>query len=760
MRTWLMVVGGLSVWAAVANGQEQGFPPQTCAHSKMAAAKAYAGLSTRDGVPAPRLDRSADTDVQHYWLDLDVNPSTVWISGSNTMTVRSCVDDLTTFIFRLQSNFTMSAVLVGSTPVAWTRLDVANVQVSLDRPYNADEVFTLYVAYSGHPQQNQGLGSITFRDRYDAPEVFTLSEPWLSYTWWPGKDALTDKTTADLWFTVPNTMVVGSNGLLQGVDTIPPNKLRYRWLSTYPAADYLYSIAATNYHEFNDTWTYGEHSMPLQFFIYPEHDTPANRQDWLLVRTALTTYSDLFGLYPFINEKYGMAEFGWGGGMEHQTLTSIIGSFGWESGYVHELSHQWWGDDVTCATWHDIWLNEGFAVYSEALWYEHKPGSSGEPALHQTMAQRRPSFVFDTVYCYDISSVARVFDYNMTYLKAGWVMHMLRHVVGDTNFYAILAAYRAAYEGSSATTEDLRAVCEAVTGRDLAWFFAQWIYDQGAPAYETAWRQFVLDGQRYVELYISQIQSNSPPVFTMPVDVQVTQSGTPTIYAVWNDATSEHLLFPVAGGSISSLSFDPKPWILRTSRTTIAWVEGPPKIVTMNPAPNATAPAAGVLSFEVVFHKPVVAAASNFSLVGVRSGPVSVTYAYNATRNAVTLTPAGALATDTYTLTVADTIVDVASGQALDGDLVKPDGPNPLPSGDGIPGDPAVAQFFLTRAGDLNCDAVVDFDDINPFVLALSDPASYANEVPGCPLANADANGDGSVNFDDISPFVDLLGAQ
>ncbi len=740
--------------AVHAQAQAPADPPHLCARAK-SAAPVPPGAA---GVPAPCRERAGDTDVLHYSLDIDLNPATTYITGSNTMTVRSQADNLTTFVFRLDDAFTLSDVRVNGTSVTWTHLDEANVQVTLDQPYNVNQEFALYVAYDGYPVEGQGMGAIDFRYRNGAPEVYTLSEPWFAFTWWPAKDDLTDKTTADLWFTVPNTMVVGSNGTLQGVDTVSPGKLRYRWQSTYPAADYLYSIAATNFNQFTDTWTYGSYSMPLQFFIYPEDDSPGNRNSWLIVSPALTVYSDLFGLYPFVNEKYGMAEFGWGGGMEHQTLTSIGPYFGWESGYVHEASHQWWGDNVTCATWHDIWLNEGFATYSEALWYENKPGSSGEPALHSAMNSRRPSNVNDTVYCYDISNVNRIFSYNFTYLKAGWVLHMLRHVLGDATFYQVLAAYRAAYQDGAATTEDFRAVCEAVSGRDLYWFFWQWVYDMGAPAYQYGWRQVVLDNQRYLELYLLQVQYSGPPVFTMPIDVKVTQQSGATTYVVWNDASTEHLLIPVTGGSVSSIQLDPKPWILWTNRTTTSFVEGPPKIVTMTPAPDAVLPASNVTSFEAVFHKAVTVDGAYLSLIGQRGGPIPFTYVYNATRKAVTITPGAPLATDTYTLTLTDGIVETIYNIPLDGELVKPDGPNLLPTGDGLPGGNTEARFLLTSPGDLDCDGDVDFDDIEPFVLALSDAAAYEAAYPGCPLPNADADGDGDVDFDDINPFVALLG--
>ncbi len=727
-----------------------------CAAGKIAALeRSRAALA---GIPAPRAEDFADTDVLHHELDLELIPASTWLEGHATLTIRSQVEGLTSFVFRLRDVYTLDDVLVSGAAVTWTRLDSANVEVLLDRPYYTDEVFDLYIAYSGHPQSGGMGGGIVLWWRAGVPELFTFAEPWYSYLWRPVKEDLTDKYTVDLWFTVPDSMVVGSNGVLQGVDPVPPNKTQYRWRTDYPIADYLVSLAATNYHRFTDTWTYDGQSLPLEFYIYPEDDTPAHRAEWLVVAPALTVYSDLFGVYPFMDEKYGMAEWGAGAAMEHQTLTSIGSFFGGygERVYVHELAHQWWGDMVTCATWHDIWLNEGFATYCEALWFENMPGSPGEPWLHLYMDYVRPWNGAGTVYCFDISNPGRIFDGDLSYRKGGWVLHMLRHVLGDTDFYASLAAYRDAFQGSAATTDEFRAVCESVAGRDLAWFFNEWVYDGGAPFYQSGWRQFAADGQRYVELYIYQGQSIGPPVFTMPVDIQVDQGGNSTTYVVWNDAVFEHLLIPVADAEVTGVVFDPKPWIL-SSFSPGDFVEGPPKILTMDPDPNATRPAAGVASFEIVLHEPVVAQASDFTLVGVRGGPVATTYAYDPDRFAVALTPLAPLATDTYTLTIADTITEPTYGQQLDGELVKPDSPNPLPSGDGVGGGAAVAQFFLTHAGDLNCDGSIDPADIDPFVTALSDPAAYANDFPGCPLANADASGDGRVDFDDIGPFVDLL---
>jgi len=702
-----------------------------------------------------RDELAADTDVLHYNLDIEIDPNTEWLGGSNTMTVRSVVNGLSHFRFRLHNVFTITAMTVNGTAVSWVQLDTATVEVTLDRAYEAGEIFDLYVAYEGYPIEGMGFVSVYMT----SSRVFTISEPWFAYTWWPSKDDLLDKTTADLFLTVPDYMTVASNGVLQGVAVVNGQWLRYHWVTQYLTEDYLYCVGASNYNTFDAVWDSNGVSMPLQFFIFPGSDTPENRAAWLACSDMLTVFSELYGMYPFVDEKYGIYQFSNMGfsGMEHQTMTGQSGF--WESLTAHELAHQWWGDSVTCATWHDIWLHEGFATYSEALWEEYKPGSSGEPALHEAMAARYPDLDSrESVYVEDISNYYRVFDYNLSYLKAAWVLHMFRHVVGDEAFFEILAAYRAAFEGSAATTEDFRAVAELVTGRDLYWFFDQWIYSPARPIYQYAWQQHVLDGQRYVELLIRQMQWMGPPCFVMPVDI-VTHSGADSAaHVVWNDAQQEHLLFPVGPAPVDTLEFDPVPWILRRETSETSFIEGPPKIVAMTPAPGETLTPGEPVTVEVVFHKDVQVDAAALSFVGQVGGPVSTTFSYDPARHAVTLTPTGTLERDVYTLTVSDSIVDTAAGLALDGELSGAREASALPSGDGLPGGAAVAQFAVAVMGDMDCDGDVDGDDVTPFVVALGGEAFYFSHYPACWWMSADCNGDGQVDFDDINPFVALLG--
>jgi len=758
---WLIAAGFLVALPVATQGQETWTDEDTCGHARMAARWLERDPGLQPGDLVVRDGEVTDTDVLHYDLDLEIDPVTESLSGSNIMTVRSLIDGLTQFCFQLDDNFAITSLMVNGNSVSWVHPDGVNVDVTLDRTYNAGEEFDLYVAYNGYPAQGLGFGSIMFRTRSGAYEVWTLSEPWYSYTWWPCKDANTDKASAALAFTVPDTLVVASNGVLQGVDVVGVDQLRYRWETNYPTAPYLYCFGATNYDTFGDVWTYQDVSMPLAFYIYPESNTPSNRAAWLATAGMLTVYSDLFGVYPFANEKYGICHVGFGGGMEHQTLTSQ-GGFG-ESLTAHELAHQWWGDNVTCATWHDIWLNEGFATYSEALWFENKPGGS-EAALHAWMVNRRPSNVNGSVYCYDILNLGRIFSSNFSYRKGAWVLHMLRHMLGDETFFEVLAAYRAAFEGGAATTEDFRAVAESVSGRDLSWFFSEWVYDVGAPAYTYGWREYLIDGRHYVEFYIEQVQTSPYPVFTMPVDMLVSfgggvGSGGTETHTVWNDAAAEHVLVEVDDSPVTDVDLDPKPWILWTQAHTVSFVEGPPKIVSADPLPGGAVVAGQTASIEIVFHKDVVVDSADLTLVGESAGTVASTFAYDAVRHAVTLTPVAPLEVDDYTLTVADSVVDVAASLALDGELVHPEGGEALPSGDGLPGGPAVVSFSVVRAlGDVDCDGDVDFDDINPFVLALGGEEAYLAQYPACDWLNADCDEDGDVDFDDINAFVDLIG--
>ncbi|MBI5706158.1 MAG: hypothetical protein HZC36_04120 [Armatimonadetes bacterium] len=652
-----------------------------CAHAARAATAVEAMLA---GIVKKPLEGTADTDVLKNVLEIEALPDTSTLVGTNVMTVKSLINGLGQFTFRLADNFTLGTVLLNGSPISTTRLDSATVRANLGTTFNQDQTFQLTIPYSGQPVAGSGFGSIVFRTRSSgAKEVFTLSEPWFAYTWWPAKDDNDDKALTDIAVIVPSPMVVAANGLLQGVDPLSGGRQRYRWSSQYPIVTYLVSFSATNFNTWTTSYTHAGGSMPLNFYIYPEWDSSGNRAGWERSGPMIGAFATIFGEYPFIQEKYGICNFGFGGGMEHQTITGQ-GGFG-ESLTAHELGHQWWGDMVTCKTWPDIWLNEGFATYCEALWLERKPGSSGLPALKSAMASRKPSNYNGSVYCYDATSVSNIFNGNTSYRKGGWVLHQLRHIVGDATFFAILAEYRSRYEFRAAITEDFIRVCEDVSGRSLRWFFDPWVYGIGAVAYKWGIEQTTVDGREYLQVHLRQTQSASYPVFSMPVDFRYTVGGSPVTQVLWNTAPTQHYVFPVNGSS-SAHALDPDGWVLTSSVASEAYQPGPPKIVRVDPSPGSTGPFSTI---RITFHTPVNISTTDVS-VATRSGAkVRCPMRYQDSTNTMIVTIPSKAGSQFY-IVVRDTVRAVNTGLALDGEA--PDY-HSVPSGDGLAGGMAIYRF-------------------------------------------------------------------
>ena len=268
-------------------------------------------------------------------------------------------------------------------------------------------------------------------------------------------------------------------------------------------------------------------------------------------------FASLYGEYPFVEEKYGHAEFlGWAAGMEHQTLTSLNG---WgEMLVAHELAHQWWGDMITCDSFHHIWLNEGFATYSESLWREWAYGKEDYLSYQKGKFYYGPG----TIYVEDPYS-EDIFNYNLSYRKASCVLHMLRHVVGDSTFFEILHAYYSDPERQygTATTEQFREICESISGMNLETFFQQWIYDQGYPDYRFyySWKQLAT-GQYEVYGLVKQVQTLGP-IFEMPLDITVTTSYGDTTLVLWDDEEEEPFSFIVNHEPLN-IELDKEGWVL------------------------------------------------------------------------------------------------------------------------------------------------------------------------------------------------------
>jgi hypothetical protein len=308
------------------------------------------------------------------------------------------------------------------------------------------------------------------------------------------------------------------------------------------------------------------------------------------------------------------------------------------------------------------------------------------------MVNRRPSQLGGTVYVHDTSSVSRIFSGNYSYRKGSWVLHMLRHVVGDDSFFQTLEAYRERFEFETATTEDFREAAEDVSGMELGWFFDQWVYGGGAPSYLWGWQEHLVGGQRYLELAVEQSQAE--PGFSMPIDVGVLISGEHETFIIWNEARSQHFLIPVSG-PVDGIGLDPDHWILSGSVFERSFVEGPPRVVEVSPAPASVIEPGALSSMTVVFHEDVVADDSHFVLLDERGIEIEHTASYDSGSFTATLELAQPLPRGEYRLTVSDDVVDAAAGLALDGEIAQAPESASLPSGNGVSGGNAVIHFSV-----------------------------------------------------------------
>ncbi len=519
-------------------------------------------------------------DVGFYGISLKIDITNEEIDGQVIIRGKSKVAAISAVDLDLLSSLVVDSVWGDAVNFQHQNDDLS---ILLELPVDSGAVFEIGIAWHGSPVA-AGLKGFSFAYHDSVPIVSTLSEPYYARGWFPCKDIPSDKAdSADISLTVPDSLVAISNGILMGINDNQDGTVTYHWRERYPIATYLISLAVSNYKLIEQTYSgLDGTSMPVYHWYYPEYESLT---DVLFLTTEMISFfADIWGEYPFINEKYGHAQFSWGGAMEHQTCTSL-GAYS-ELMICHELAHQWWGDMVTCANWKEIWLNEGFARYSEALWQEFKKGKN---VYHDYMDHiNRPEYwQSGPVYILDTTNVSSIFNL-LVYDKGAWILHMLRGVVGDSIFWDIFPAYRSAHYMDIATTEDFKQICGAIYKNDLDWFFDQWVYGSGQPDYKVSWgRQKTAANNWQMTLKIDQIQSKTN-LFRMPVDVKVVFKDHDSLLTIVDSLASQLFEFQFSEMP-ENVIIDPDNWILKTIRySTVDPDIGylPDKFLLTNPYPN------------------------------------------------------------------------------------------------------------------------------------------------------------------------------
>lgn len=505
-----------------------------------------------------------EVDAVYYKLELEIQFNPDSLIGKVTGRFKSKTNNLQTLELDFADNMVVSTV---SGPVSSYEHSGKKLTIHLSQSYSAGEYFEVTVIYSGLPDPGDRRWFVFDKLMDGSDHVWTLSEPFGARFWWPCKDTPADKAdSADIIVTVPQNQVVASNGKLIS-DVINGNKRTFHWHEKYPIATYLVSLAVAPYAHFNEEYTLpNNQSMLLDFYVYPENESLA-REIFPETKKHLDDLSSFYGPYPFEDEKYGLAQFGWrSGGMEHQTITSISRvSKDWEFVYVHELGHQWFGDALTCASWSDIWLNEGFASYSEAL-YAEKEGYNGLPAgmeSYRAYINHQRYVGEGTINIQDTTNISQLFG-NIVYNKGSWVLHMLRGILGDKDFFNALYSYaNGSLRYKSVHTEDFKKVCEQVSGKDLDKFFEEWIYEPYYPKYFFSWEKYKSSNNNFpsVKVNIRQIQSGI--IFEMPIELKfIFLSGNDTTVTINNYLQNQDYIIPLAAYPVEMI-LDPDNWILK-----------------------------------------------------------------------------------------------------------------------------------------------------------------------------------------------------
>ena len=313
-------------------------------------------------------------DVHYYFLRLNMTNTTTTLSGSGEIHAKARVN-LDTALVEFFDTFVISSIEVDGNPISYSRQNSA-----LKVPVNKlqGENFVIHVNYNGTPPTSAtnplGGGGMTNASSpsWGNQVTWSLSEPFAAYEWFPVKQSLKDKAdSCAVWITVPTNCKAGSNGLLQQVVDLGNGTHRFEWKHRHPIDYYLISVAVARYVEYNVTANpTGSGPVLIQNFIYDNPGTLPNFQDDIDETVDfMELFADLFGPYPFADEKYGHCMAPISGGMEHQTMTTQ-GFFN-PTLTCHELAHQWFGDHATCSSWADIWVNEGFASYAEYIMLEN-----------------------------------------------------------------------------------------------------------------------------------------------------------------------------------------------------------------------------------------------------------------------------------------------------------------------------------------------------------------------------------------------------
>ena len=536
-------------------------------YSSIKEAEAKAALNRMEFRANPN---TGNYDVKYHRLELNVDPTQAQINGDVT-TYFEAKSPMSQITFDLTENMVVSQVMQRGNFLTYSQNNDDELIINLPAAQNTGVLDSLTISYSGNPVSS-GFGSFEVNTHNGKPILWTLSEPYGAKGWWPCKQDLIDKVEAiDVYITSPqfnpdgDEYVAVANGLEQSQVINGTNKTTH-FRHQYPIPAYLIAIAVTNYSVYSHPVTNNGNPFEVVNYVYPENLVNSQNSTAVTV-DIMNLFTDLFGEYPYADEKYGHAQFGWGGGMEHTTV-SFMGSFGRDL-IAHELAHQWFGNKVTCGSWKDVWLNEGFAAYLSGLTVENLDGNSSFRIWKQQNINNITSQTNGAVYLTDADtlSVNRIFNGRLTYDKGAMVTHMLRKKLGDATFFQGMQNYLndSNHAYGFAKSEDFIGIMEVTSGQDLEEFFDDWLYNQGYPTYNIQWNQ---PNATELKIRISQTQSHpSVSFFEVPVPLRILGTQGEVLDMLFDNTINQELFSRAIDFVVSDVIFDPESDIISRDTT-------------------------------------------------------------------------------------------------------------------------------------------------------------------------------------------------
>jgi aminopeptidase N len=499
-------------------------------------------------------------DVRYVHLDLELERSSNAVAGTVSTTAMA-LQPLNQYIVELHSNLSISNVSINGQGVPYQRNGNV-VTATLPNSVPQGQTFMASITYAGTPPNGGFFNGLSngSSPSWGNQVTWSLSQPYSARDWWPVKQSLTDKIdSCRIWISTSNQNKAGSNGLLESITPLSNNRHRYEWVHRHPIDYYLLSVSVSTYVEYAIT-AYPVNSPPVYIlnYIYDNPGTLPNFQaDIDETVDMMEEFSELFGPYPFADEKYGHCMAPFSGGMEHQTMTTQ-GFFNRDL-TAHELGHQWFGDHVTCSYWREIWLNEGFASYSEYLFREQIQNGNALGWMNATHTNVMSS-PDGSVNVPDTTDVSRMFSGRLTYDKGAAILHTMRSIINnDSLFFSGLRLYLQTYGGSTASVPQFKALMENHSGLNFSDFFQEWYYGEGFPTFSIEY----LHLNDTLWLSVSQTTSvpTSVPFFHVPLELRVQRPSGDTVVRMNLTQPTSTAIVPCTG-SLTGLVIDPNQWLI------------------------------------------------------------------------------------------------------------------------------------------------------------------------------------------------------